>query len=84
MKMDRTVVRKLSMDDPDFEEKNMMIFEGTPDECWEAIRDVNKLAWNLSYRKNVVDVPMRRDVARKYSSWDEVKDPIDYERIVII
>jgi hypothetical protein len=83
MRMDRTVVRKFRMDDPDFEEKNMMIFEGTPEECWKAIRDVNRLAWNLSHRKNVVDVPMRRDIARKYS-WDEAEDPIDYERIVII
>ncbi len=40
--LNRTAIKKFRTDDPDFAEKNMMIFEGTPSERWKAIRDVNR------------------------------------------
>jgi hypothetical protein len=63
--MDRTVVRKLNMNDPDFEEKNMMIFEGTPQECWDEFWDFAPTITWLSGGKIDFFKPIRRDVARK-------------------
>jgi hypothetical protein len=57
---------KLDMNSPDFEEENMMIFMGTPEECWKAIRDVNSLARNLSRRKVVSEPKLRRSFAKKF------------------
>jgi hypothetical protein len=72
--LNRTVVRKFRTDDPDFEEKNMMIFEGTPSERWAAIRDVNRLARGLQNKAVVPDSRLRRDVVRLYT-WSDGKEP---------
>jgi hypothetical protein len=72
--LNRTVVRKFRTDDPDFEEKNMMIFEGTPSERWAAIRDVNRLAKGLQNKAVVPDSRLRRDVVRLYT-WSDGKEP---------
>jgi len=72
--LNRTAVKKFRTDDPDFEEKNMMIFEGTPSERWKAVRDVNRLARNLRNKAVVPDSPLRRDVVRMYT-WSDGKEP---------
>ena len=65
-RMDRTAVRKLDMNSPDFEEENMMIFHGTPAECWRVMRDVNRQAMYLGGGEFDVDAPLRRDIAAKF------------------
>jgi hypothetical protein len=72
--LNRTSVKKFRTDDPDFEEKNMMIFEGTPLERWMVIRDLNRQARNLQNKAVVPDSRLRRDVVRKYT-WSDGKEP---------
>ena len=76
----RTItVKKLDMNSPDFYEANMMIFMGTPEECWAEIRDVNRLARNLSRGRAVPEPKLRRDVARKFI-WNENGERIEMKR----
>jgi hypothetical protein len=78
-KMDRTAVKMFRADDPDFEEKNMMLFLGTPEERWMAIRDASRLAWNLINKTANPDGSLRRDVVKMYHSWDECKESSEME-----
>jgi hypothetical protein len=74
--MDRSIVKMFRADDPDFEEKNMMVFWGTPGERWLAIREANRLAWNLGGNKTAdPDGRLRRDVVRTYT-WKDGKEPL--------
>ncbi len=73
-KLNRTAVKMFRADDPGFEEKSMMIFEGTPSERWRAVREVNRLAMNLQNKTVVPDSQLRRDVVRKYT-WSDGKEP---------
>jgi hypothetical protein len=75
-KLNRTAVKMFHADDPDFEAQNMMIFEGTPSERWNAIIDINRLTRNLQYNAVVPDSPLRRDVVRKYT-WNDGKEPLE-------
>jgi hypothetical protein len=65
-KMDRTVTRKLDMNAPEFAEANMMIFEGSPQECFKVMRHLRKQAMRLSNGDFDVDAPLRRDVVKKF------------------
>ena len=65
-KMDRSVTRKLDMDSPGFAEANMMIFQGTPQECMGVMRSLRKQAMWLSNGEFDVDAPLRRDVVKKF------------------
>jgi len=73
-KLNRTAVKMFHSGDSDFEEKNMMIFEGTPSERWAAIREANRLVRNLQNNSVVPDSPLRRDVVRMYT-WNDGKEP---------
>jgi len=73
-KLDRSAVKMFHTNDPDFKEKNMMIFEGTPSERWAAVRGTNRLVRNLQNNAVVPENPLRRDVVRKYT-WSDGKEP---------
>jgi len=64
--MDRTAVRKLDMASPEFAEANMMIFEGTPQECFGVMQSLRKQAMWLNGRNFDVTAPMRRDIVKKF------------------
>jgi len=76
MKMDRTAGRKLNMASPEFAEANMMLFEGTPQECFGVMRALRRQAAWLSNGEFDVDAPMRRDVV-KISHRGEINAPVE-------
>ena len=64
-KMDRTVIKKIHMDSPEFEEANMCICRGTPQECWDEFWDFAPTITAFSRGKWDFSKPIRRDVIRK-------------------
>lgn len=63
--MDRTVVRKLDMNSPEFEEANMTICDGTPQECWDGFWELARVVTVFSKGRYDFSKPIRRDVTQK-------------------
>jgi hypothetical protein len=64
-RMDRTAVRKLDMNSPDFEEANMCLCEGSPQECWDHFWEMGPIVSGFSNGEIDFFKPLRRDVAQK-------------------
>jgi len=64
-RIDKTVVRKLDMNSPDFEEANMCLCFGPPQECWDHFWDMGSLVTSLSNGEIDFFKPLRRDIAQK-------------------
>jgi len=64
-RMDRTVVRKLDMNSPEFYEANMSLCDGTPQECWDEFWELALVVSGLSQDGYDFCKPIRRDVAEK-------------------
>jgi hypothetical protein len=64
-RMDRTVVRKLDMNSPDFKEANMCLCEGSPQECWDEFWELARVVTVFSQDGYDFSKPIRRDVTEK-------------------
>jgi hypothetical protein len=62
-RMDRSVVKLMSMDSPEFEENNMFIVDGTPQECWDIMWETNR---QLRFLTGEEPARLRRDIVRKF------------------
>ncbi|MCL2220020.1 MAG: hypothetical protein FWB94_09065 [Chitinispirillia bacterium] len=64
--MGQTVVaRKLNMNSPDFEEDNMSICYGSPQECWDGFWELARVVTVFSKGRYDFSKPIQRNVAVK-------------------
>ncbi|MCL1946951.1 MAG: hypothetical protein FWF51_07375 [Chitinivibrionia bacterium] len=64
--MDKTVVKKMSVNSPEYKESNLWIIDDTPQVCWDIIWDTNRQMMYFSNGKINFDTPLRRDVVKKF------------------
>ncbi|MDR2577202.1 MAG: hypothetical protein LBC70_00115 [Chitinispirillales bacterium] len=65
-RMDKTVVKIMRMGSPEFEESNMFIVDGTPQECWDITRETNMRLMRISGGEVDYAGPLRRDIVKKF------------------
>jgi len=65
-RLNRNIVKKMSMDSQEFKENDFWIVEGTPQELWNEFWDL--MQFTTSLNKDALDIskPLNRKVARKF------------------
>ncbi|MCL2102348.1 MAG: hypothetical protein FWH22_11625 [Fibromonadales bacterium] len=64
--MDKTVVRKMRDDSPEYEESNLWIVNGTAEELCKEIYNSRKLAMLLSNGEYNIEQPLNKNVVKKF------------------
>jgi len=65
-KLNKNIVKKMSMDSQEFKENDFWIVEGTPQHLWDEFWDLMQFTTHLN--KDAIDIskPLNRKVARKF------------------
>ena len=65
-RLNKMVVKKMSVNSPEYKENNLWIVDGTPQELWNIIWEHNALAASFHDKNSFWYKPLQRNVVRKF------------------